>query len=385
MSPTTRLTRTLRHARKFSTSPRCSRPKTAMFFPGQGSQKVGMLAPLLESFRHIVTPMLEQLDHTLPPADGQPKLSTVIAQGPAGTLTATENAQPAIMFTSLVILRILEKEFGLSPRLQTDFFLGHSLGEFTALVAAGVLKLEDALLLVRKRGEVMRDCAIRASVPEMEGGPGETGMRALIVEKQFLPGLIRSVNEFMASETLPNDEFLSIANINSSDQIVLSGHLKAINAAICHIRKFAGHDPRSLPLRVSAPFHSMIMAPAVPVVRKMLDGMDINWPPQQGGDAKAVVCNVTARVYESKERLRELLSKQCTATVRWADSVNYLDYEEGVTRWIAIGPSKVAKNLVRREIRGGEDRIVGIEGHNARNIEEAVKLLRKMEEREKED
>lgn len=343
---------------------------------GQGTQKVGMLTPLLDAFPRTIAPLLDLLDTTLPPAEGQAPLSRIIAEGPNEVITATENAQPAILFTSVAILRILEEEFNLSPRSQTDFFLGHSLGEFTSLVAAGVLKLEDALHLVRRRGEVMRDCAIRASHPEMDGGPGETGMVALLVEKKFLPGLIKSVNDFIHSETLPNDEFLGIANINSSTQIVLSGHVKAINTCICHIRKFSGHDPRALRLNVSAPFHSMVMAPAVPVVARMLKEMQITFPPR---DEVEVIANCTALPYENIEQLRDLLAQQCTATVRWAESIKYLDNERDVARWVGIGPGKVAKNLVGREVRGGMQRVVGVEGYDAKNIEEAVKALERMD------
>jgi [acyl-carrier-protein] S-malonyltransferase len=335
-----------------------------------------MLTPLQSAFPRTVTPLVELLDHALPPSDGSEPLSHIIAQGPKELLTATENAQPAILFTSIVILRILENEFGISLRTQTDFFLGHSLGEFTALVAAGVLKLEDALLLVRRRGEIMRDCAIRASVPEMEGGPGETGMVALLVEQKYLPAMIANVHHFLDSGTLPNDEFLSIANINSATQIVLSGHLKAINACICHLRKFSGHDPRALRLNVSAPFHSMVMAPAVPVVQKMLVEMDVTFPPP--GQTE-VVANVTALPYESADQLRDVLPKQATETVRWAESIKYLDLERDVARWIGIGPGKVARNLVGREVRGGMQRVVGIEGTDAQNLEEAVRALEKLD------
>lgn len=344
-----------------------------MFFPGQGTQKVGMLTPLLSEFPRTVAPLLELLDTTLPPADGEAALSRIIAEGPNEAITATENAQPAILFTSIAILRILEEEFGLTPRSQTDFFLGHSLGEFTALVAAGVLRLEDALVLVRRRGEIMRDCAIRASVPEMEGGPGETGMVALLVEQKYLPQMIQNVHHFLDSGTLPNDEFLSIANHNSSTQIVLSGHLKAINACICHLRKFSGHDPRALRLNVSAPFHSMVMAPAVPVVSKMLGEMDVVYPPPTETE---IISNVTALPYENKEQLVELLAKQCTATVRWAESIRYLDLERDVARWIGIGPGKVGRNLVGREVRGGMKRVVGVDAHN---LEEAVKAFEQLD------
>lgn len=334
-----------------------------------------MLTPLLETFPRIVKPMLEMLDYTLPPTDGNPPLSRIIAYGPNEHITATENAQPAILLTSIVILRILETEFNQRLTTGSDFFLGHSLGEFTALVASGVLRLEDVLRLVRHRGEIMRDCAIRASHPEMEGGPGETGMVALVIEKKYMRNLVGRIDTFIHSETLPNDEFLSIANMNSSTQIVLSGHVKAIKACIANIRGFDGHDPRALRLNVSAPFHSMVMAPAVPVVEKMLHEMEIRFPPANDIE---VLANVTARPYKSVGELQSVLARQCTSTVRWAESIQYLDHERNVTRWIGIGPGKVGRNLVGREVRGGMNRVVGVEGLDAKSIEEAVMELERM-------
>lgn len=369
-----------------------------------------MLAPLLAAFPRTVGPLLQLLDETLPPADDAAALSAIMAHGPNEALTATENAQPAILLTSIAILRVLEEQYSLPVAAaaasgsgsggsggskteaetdadtdtegETDFFLGHSLGEFSALVAARVLHLADALRLVRRRGEVMRDCARRASLPEMDGGPGETGMVALLVEPPFLPGLLRAVDAFVASETLPNDEFLAVANVNSASQIVLSGHLKAIAACIGHLRRFAGHDPRALRLNVSAPFHSMVMAPAVPVVERMLATMPVNFAgvgPGEGGSV-AVVANVTARPYASADELRAVLARQCTATVRWAESVRYLDRDRGVSRWIGIGPGKVAINLVGRELRSGMAGVVPVDGCDAHNIEAAVRRLQRADD-----
>ncbi|TGZ77560.1 FabD/lysophospholipase-like protein [Ascodesmis nigricans] len=370
-----RLSLLVRHAPRRSQSSSTRRPKTAIFFPGQGTQKVGMLTPLLESFPGTVNPLLELLDATIPPADSYPPLSQIIASGPGPVLTETENAQPAIMFTSIVILEILRKHFNFDPSRSADFFLGHSLGEFTALIAAGVLTLPDALRLVRTRGEVMRDCARRASVPEMEGGPGETGMVALLIRPKLQESVMQKVTDFIHSETLPNDEFLSIANINSSTQIVLSGHVKAINTCIGHLRQFSGHDPRAIRLNVSAPFHSSIMAPSVRTVKEMMKGMAVNFPPH--GE---IISNVTARPFESAKEIRELLALQSTATVKWYQSIKYLDDERDVARWIGIGPGRVGKNLVGKEVRGGMSRVIGVEGVDAASLEVAAKLLERSEE-----
>ncbi|KAL7276574.1 [acyl-carrier-protein] S-malonyltransferase [Rhizina undulata] len=345
-------------------------PKTAMFFPGQGTQKVSMLTPLLDAFPRTVKPLIELLDTTLPPPPSTRPLSEIISNGPGALLTETENAQPAILFTSIVILRVMEAEFGFDVNTHVSHFLGHSLGEFSALVAAGVLSLEDALLIVRRRGEVMSQCARKSSVPELDGGPGDVGMSALMVEARYLPGLIKAVEDFIASETLPNDEFLSIANINSSTQIVLSGHLKAIATCICHLRKFSGNDPRAIRLNVSAPFHSPIMAPAVPVVRNLLRDMDLKFKPET-----KVIANLTAREYRSDDDMRELLARQSMETVRWAESIRYLDDEVGIKRWIGLGPGRVGKNLVGKEVKGGMDRVWGIEDADAKALEKAVREL----------
>jgi [acyl-carrier-protein] S-malonyltransferase len=335
-----------------------------------------MLNPLIAAFPRTVNPLLDLLDATLPPSGSSPPLSYIISEGPNPDLTTTENAQPAILFTSIAILNVLQKDFGFSLPDEVQFFLGHSLGEFTALVAAGVLSLPDALRIVRRRGEEMRDCAQRASHPELDGGPGETGMVALVVESGRLPSVIKSVNEFIHSETLPNDEFMSIANVNSSTQIVLSGHLKAITTCICHIRKFTGHDPRALRLNVSAPFHSPVMGPVVPVVRSMLEACEVQYPPTSDAE---VIANVIARPYDSEKELRQVLAEQTTATVRWAESIKYLDEERDVQRWIGMGPGRVGKNLVGREVRGGMKRVYGVEGSSAAEIEEVVKKLEQAE------
>lgn len=337
-----------------------------------------MLTPLLDAFPRTVRPLLEELDDTLPPTNDAPiPLSEIIHKGPGPVLTATENAQPAILFTSLAILRVLQENFDFPKQHNVDFYLGHSLGEFTALVAAGMISLSDALRLVRRRGEVMRDSARRVSVPEMEGGPGETGMVALLVQENYMSTLQRSIKEFLHSETLPNDEFLSIANINSRTQVVLSGHLKAINACLCHVRKWSGQDPRALRLNVSAPFHCAVMAPSCSVVREMLDQMLIDWSALEENKCE-VVANVTARPYENVEQMKDVVARQGMETVRWLESIQYLDRERDVAHWIGLGPGKVGRNLVGKEVKGGMKRVVGIDGSDVKSIEAAMKQVEKL-------
>ncbi|KAJ3955023.1 hypothetical protein N0V92_008470 [Colletotrichum tropicale] len=342
------------------------RPRTALFFPGQGVQKVGMITPWLEAFPTTAKPILEEIDHYM----GY-KLSDIIANGPGKLLTKTPNAQPAIMATSILILRILQREFGFDIPQRVDVTLGHSLGEFAALVAGGYLEFEDSLYLVRKRAEAMHE-ATRRAVDEYGG---EYGMVAIVTEPEYLNGLIEAIHDFVghssagskgeSSEDVPPIEQVLIANINSKNQIVLSGNIERIKTLATHVRQFLGHDPRAVRLNSDSPFHSPIMKPAVSVVKNILnrksrvkgrEGEDIITFPGK----LPCISNVSARPFESKEDVKDLLARQCLETVRWWDSIKYLDQEEKVRRWIGIGPGKVGRNLVGKEVgMRGKDSVKG--------------------------
>ncbi|KAH9228924.1 hypothetical protein K456DRAFT_1774452 [Colletotrichum gloeosporioides 23] len=345
---------------------RWKRPRTALFFPGQGVQKVGMITPWLEAFPTTAKPILEEIDHYM----GY-KLSDIIANGPGKLLTKTPNAQPAIMATSILILRILEREFGFDIPQRVDVTLGHSLGEFAALVAGGYLEFEDSLYLVRKRAEAMHE-ATRRAVDEYGG---EYGMVAIVTEPEYLKGLIEAIHDFVghssagskgeSSEDVPPIEQVLIANINSKNQIVLSGNIERIKTLATHVRQFLGHDPRAVRLNSDSPFHSPIMKPAVSVVKSILnkksrvkgrEGEDIITFPGK----LPCISNVSARPFESKEDVKDLLARQCLETVKWWDSIKYLDQEEKVRRWIGIGPGKVGRNLVGKEVgMRGKDSVKG--------------------------
>ncbi|OIW29089.1 FabD/lysophospholipase-like protein [Coniochaeta ligniaria NRRL 30616] len=367
------------------------RPKTALFFPGQGVQKVGMLTPWLEAFPSTVKPLIEKIDHYT----GSRALTTLISSGPSSTLTQTTNAQPAIMATSILILRVLETEFGFRPAERVDFCLGHSLGEFAALVAGGVLRFEDALRTVTLRAEAMA----RATRDAREEFGGDYGMVAVLTEPEYLPDLIETVREFTApygsagakgesgAEMRPIDQVL-IANVNSRNQIVLSGNMERIRTLIAHVRQFLGHDPRAVRLHADSPFHSPIMKPAVAVVRGILneksvvkgqEGEDVViWPGQI-----TCVSNVTARPFGSREEVKDLLARQCLETVRWWDSIKYLDQEEKVRRWIGIGPGKVGRNLVGKEVgMRGKDLVKGGGVWAITDPSEIEEVLRGLEETE---
>ncbi|GAM84274.1 hypothetical protein ANO11243_022680 [Dothideomycetidae sp. 11243] len=333
-----------------------SRPRTALFFPGQGVQRVGMTSEWADAFPRTCKPILEEIDHTL-----QTPLTKIIAEGPNSTLTATDNAQPAIMATSIIVLRVLEQEFGFSTKDTVDVVLGHSLGEFAALVAGGYLRFPDALRLVRRRAEEMTRCS-SAAVAEFGS---EVGMIAIVTEPDKRDDLIASITEFLghsehghradsgADHDSPAVGEVLIANINSKNQIVLSGSITRIRELLTHLRQFSGHDPRAVRLKADSPFHSPLMRPAAQLMHDMLakpsraePGADIvQWP-----GAFPCVSNVSARPFASREELKDLLARQCVETVLWHASIQYLDREERVRRWIGIGPGKVGRNLVGKEV-----------------------------------
>lgn len=324
---------------------------------GQGVQRVGMATDWLEAFPQTVKPFLDEMDSIL-----QFPLSRLIADGPNSTLTATPNAQPAIMATSIMVLRVLEKDFGFKTDEQIDVTLGHSLGEFAALVAGGYLTYPFALKLVRRRAEAMARCSREAS----EADGGAYGMVALVCEPDRLNSLIETIHEFLghhstgskddSSYHVPPIEQVLIANMNSRNQIVLSGSLERIKTLLVQLRQFGGHDPRAVVLKSDSPFHSPIMKPAADGMKRMLENDDqISFP-----GIMPCVSNVTARPFESKAQLKDLLARQCVETVRWWDSIKYLDQEQNVRRWLGVGPGKVGRNLVGKEVgMKGRDTVKG--------------------------
>ncbi|EFZ01718.2 malonyl CoA-acyl carrier protein transacylase [Metarhizium robertsii ARSEF 23] len=347
-------------------SRRPRRPRTAIFFPGQGTQKVGMLTPWLEAFPSTARELIQQVDHY-----AGFKLSDVIQNGPSKVLTQTTNAQPAIMATSIVILKILEREFNFKVADNFDMTLGHSLGEFAALVAGGYITFQDSLYLVKRRAAAMSDATKKA----IQDYGGEYGMVAIITEPEYLRGLIAAIHDFVghssagskgeSSEHVPPIEQVLIANINSKNQIVLSGNLERITTLMAHVRQFLGHDPRAVRLHSDSPFHSPIMKPAVAVMQSLLEDKS-RVPGREGEDIITFpgdipcISNVTARPFRSKEQLKELLARGCLETVRWWDSIRYLDQQEKVRRWVGIGPGKVGRNLVGKEVgMRGKDSVKG--------------------------
>lgn len=326
-----------------------------------------MLTPWLEAFPSIARETADEIDSVV----GY-KLSDVIQAGTSRELTRTTRSQPAIMATSILILRVLERGFGFRVADHFDFTLGHSLGEFASLVSGGYMSFRDALHLVQRRAEAMSDATSAA----VDAYGGEYGMVAIVTEPEYLQPLIAAIQEFVgrtgsdgrAPEDLPPVQQVLIANVNSKNQIVLSGCIERIRTLVTHVRQFLGHDPRAVRLHSDSPFHSPIMRPAVSVVRELIDGGPALGRGGDGDDGSMVtfpgtipcVSNVTARPFASAEELKTLVSRSCLETVRWWDSIRYLDQEERVRRWVGIGPGKVGRNLVGKEVgMRGKDLVKG--------------------------
>ena len=325
-----------------------------------------MLTPWLEAFPSTASEIVDEIDHYV----GY-KLSDVIQNGPSKVLTQTTNAQPAIMATSIFILKILEREFGFKVADHFDVTLGHSLGEFAALVAGGYMTFQDSLYLVQRRAAAMSDATKQA----VQDYGGEYGMVAIITEPEYLRSLIAAIRDFVghssagskgeSSEDVPPIDQVLIANINSKNQIVLSGNIERITTLMAHVRQFLGHDPRAVRLHSDSPFHSPLMKPAVSVMQALLNKKS-RVPGRENEDIVTFpghmpcVSNVSARPFRSKEQLKELLSRGCLETVRWWDSIRYLDQQEKVRRWVGIGPGKVGRNLVGKEVgMRGKDTVRG--------------------------
>lgn len=287
---------------------------TALVFPGQGSQVVGMGKTLVDQFA-VARDVFAEVDEAL-----NEKLSAIIFDGPQETLTLTENAQPAILATSIAALRVLETETGFRVADQ-KFVAGHSLGEYSALAAAGALTLGDAARLLRVRGKAMQQ-----AVPA-----GQGAMAALL-------GVDYDVACAIAAEAA-EAEVCTVANDNAPGQVVVSGSRAAIERAIV-IAKGKGAK-RALMLEVSAPFHCPLMASAADVMRDALSIATISAP------CIPVVTNVTADAQDNPEMLRKLLVEQVTGMVRWRESIAYMQ-TQNITRVIEIGAGKVLAGLNKR-------------------------------------
>ena len=298
----------------------------AFVFPGQGSQAVGMGKALAANFGPARA-VFDEVDSAL-----GAKLSATIFEGPAETLTLTENAQPALMAMSLAVMRVLEAEAGLDLARDAQFVAGHSLGEYSALAAAGAFTIADAARLLRTRGQAMQK-AVPVGVGAMAALLGLEFEAAVAVAAQAAQGQV-----------------CQAANDNGAGQVVVSGDRAAVERAV-EIAKAKGAK-RAMLLTVSAPFHCALMQPAADVMAQALARVSIKPP------VVPVVANVLAKPISEPAQIVQALVKQVTGTVRWRESVAMMA-GAGVTTFYEVGAGKVLSGLIKRIAAGASATALG--------------------------
>ena len=293
--------------------------KIAFVFPGQGSQKVGMGKDLIENYPEAEI-LLNRANEAL--KEERVDIGKICFEGPEEELKNTVNAQPAILTISTSLYKLLRKN-----KIEPSIVAGHSLGEYSAMVASSAIKFEDAVKLVRKRGEYMQ-----GTIPA-----GRGSMLAIIgLEEDEISKMCEKINDIGIVE---------IANHNSPTQIVVSGEIKALEK-LSLIAKEKGAR-MAIPLKVSAPFHSSFMEAAKEKLARYLENVKIDNP------KIPIICNVSADYINNKEEVRTALIKQMTHPVRWVDSIKKMS-TEGINCFIEVGPGKVLKGLIKQIIPESE-------------------------------
>ncbi len=287
----------------------------ALVFPGQGSQAVGMGVALADAFP-VARETFEEVDEAL-----KQNLFKLMSEGPEDALTLTENAQPALMSVSLAVMRVLESEANFDISAGAACVAGHSLGEYSALAAAGSFTVADTAKLLKTRGQAMQQ-----AVPV-----GEGGMAALLGADLHAATRL--------AEAAAEGEVCSPANDNASDQVVISGAAAAIDRAVALAPEHK--IKRAIPLQVSAPFHCSMMAPAADVMRDALAQVDVAPP------LVPLIANVTAKAVQEPDTICQQLVEQVTGMVRWRETVLQMKADR-VDTLIEIGSGKVLAGLVRR-------------------------------------
>lgn len=332
-----------------------ARASRAVLFPGQGSQEPGMLTEYAEKYPRIVKPILEELDESL-----KQKFSEALLSKGAHEkidMNQTLNAQPAILTTSYTIIQILNhlNNGDILNSTNFQFALGHSLGEYTACTATGILKFADAAMLVRERGRAMEESKNAFLVKN--GEDIELGMYAVLftglknISGTASEHIVKLIDTEISKQADldPLFKYVGLGNINSGSQIVFSGPRVAIDQLLSKLKTLlnAKRSFKVFPLNVSAPFHSPVMQLAQDRMQEIFSQKDtvrLNWP-----SAVPIVANNNARPFESVEQVQSSLIKSCTERVYWLDSINYVCNTNSVSELVAVGPGNVG-DLTKRDL-----------------------------------
>ena len=289
----------------------------ALLFPGQGSQIVGMGSEFFKNF-DLVKKIFKEADDKL-----NYHISKIILEGPENDLQLTKNTQPAILTVSYSIFKVMKEKFGFNLD-EIQFLAGHSLGEYSALVCSESLKFGDALYLLHERGKFMQE-----AVPVGKGNM----IAVLGSDLSTINDLLKSIN---------NEEGVcEIANDNATGQIILSGDKNKVDYFKTILKK---NNIKSIPLKVSAPFHCSLMKPAAEKMREKIDNVTFNKP------SKNIVSNVTAQSESDPKKIKNLLVEQIYSTVRWRESIINIS-DKGIKKYVEIGPGKILTGMIKRTIK----------------------------------